>query len=74
VMVTIGVDPHKQTHSGVAVDPLGVRVAQRTVACPACGVWSAAGVGSLAGLRAGVGDRGCPARVGVLGAVLDRSR
>jgi transposase len=31
-MVTIGVDPHKQTHSGVAVDPLGVRVAQRTVA------------------------------------------
>jgi transposase len=30
-MVTIGIDPHKQTHSGVAVDPLGVRVAQRTV-------------------------------------------
>ena len=31
-MVTIGIDPHKQTHSGVAVDPLGVRIAQRTVA------------------------------------------
>ena len=31
-MVTIGVDPHKQTHSGVAVDPLGVQAAQRTVA------------------------------------------
>jgi transposase len=31
-MLTIGVDPHKQTHSGVAVDPLGVQVAQRTVA------------------------------------------
>jgi transposase len=31
-MVTIGVDPHKQTHSGVAVDPLGVQIAQRTVA------------------------------------------
>src|SRR5438270_7663267 len=31
-MVTIGIDPHKQTHSGVAVDPLGVQVAQRTVA------------------------------------------
>ncbi len=31
-MVTIGVDPHKQTHSGVAVDLLGVQVAQRTVA------------------------------------------
>jgi transposase len=32
MMVTIGIDPHKQTHSGVAVDPLGVRIAQRTVA------------------------------------------
>jgi transposase len=31
-MVTIGVDPHKQTHTGVAVNPLGVQVAQRTVA------------------------------------------
>jgi transposase len=31
-MVTIGVDPHKQTHTGVAVDPLGVQLAQRTVA------------------------------------------
>jgi transposase len=31
-MVTIGVDPHKQTHTGVAVDRLGVSVAQRQVA------------------------------------------
>jgi hypothetical protein len=31
-MVTIGIDPHKQTHSGVAVNPLGVQIAQRTVA------------------------------------------
>jgi transposase len=31
-MVTIGIDPHKQTHTGVAVDPLGVQTAQRTVA------------------------------------------
>jgi len=30
-MLTIGVDPHKQTHSGVAVDALGVEIAQRTV-------------------------------------------
>jgi transposase len=30
-MLTIGIDPHKQTHSGVAVDPLGVQIAQRTV-------------------------------------------
>jgi transposase len=32
MMVTIGIDPHKQTHTGVAVDALGVPVAQRTVA------------------------------------------
>ena len=31
-MLTIGIDPHEQTHSGVAVDPLGVQIAQRTVA------------------------------------------
>ncbi len=31
-MVTIGIDPHKQTRTGVAVDALGVAVAQRTVA------------------------------------------
>jgi transposase len=30
-MLTIGIDPHKQTHSGVAVDALGVEIAQRTV-------------------------------------------
>jgi transposase len=29
-MVTIGVDPHKQTHSGVAVDLLGSEIARRT--------------------------------------------
>jgi transposase len=31
-MLTIGIDPHKQTHSGVAIDLLGVQIAQRTVA------------------------------------------
>jgi transposase len=31
-MVTIGIDPHKQTHSAVAVDALGVQITQRTVA------------------------------------------
>ncbi|MGH2870247.1 MAG: IS110 family transposase [Solirubrobacteraceae bacterium] len=30
-MVTIGVDPHKQTHTGVATDQLGSELAQRTV-------------------------------------------
>jgi transposase len=32
MMVTIGIDPHKQAHTGVGVDPLGVQVSQRTVA------------------------------------------
>jgi transposase len=36
-MVTIGIDPHKQTHAGVAVDPLGVQIAQRTVAARRAG-------------------------------------
>jgi transposase len=31
-MVTIGIDPHKQTHCAVAVDALGTETAQRTVA------------------------------------------
>lgn len=30
-MVTIGVDPHKQTHTAAAVDELGSEVAHRTV-------------------------------------------
>jgi transposase len=30
-MVTIGVDPHKQTHTGVAVTALGVQLSQRQV-------------------------------------------
>jgi transposase len=30
-MVTIGIDPHKQTHTGVAVDGLGREVGGRTV-------------------------------------------
>jgi transposase len=31
-MLTIGVDPHKQTHTAAAVDPLGVEVAHRAAA------------------------------------------
>ena len=36
-MVTIGVDPHKQTHTAAAVNPLGVELAHRTA--PAAGRW-----------------------------------
>jgi hypothetical protein len=60
--LTIGVDPHKQTHSAVAVDELGVELA--AVTRPARRerfgellAWSRAGG------RTGVGDRGLPARV-----------
>jgi transposase len=30
-MLTIGIDPHKQTHTAVAVNDLGVEVSHRTV-------------------------------------------
>jgi transposase len=30
-MVTIGIDPHKQTHSASAVDPVGLELSRRTV-------------------------------------------
>lgn len=30
-MLTIGVDPHEQTYTAVATDPLGVGIEQRTV-------------------------------------------
>jgi len=36
-MLTIGVDPHKQTHTAVAVNELGVEVAQRTAAARRAG-------------------------------------
>jgi transposase len=36
-MVTIGVDPHKQTHTGAAVDELGSEVGHRTVPARAAG-------------------------------------
>lgn len=53
-MVTIGVDPHKQTHTAAAVDGLGVEVAHRTVPARPAGngqllewarVWMSSGCG-----------------------------
>jgi hypothetical protein len=46
-MVTIGVDPHKQTHTAVAVDPLGVEIARR--ASQAGGERAPVGMGPRAG-------------------------
>ena len=37
-MVTIGVDPHKQTHTAAAVDALGVELAQLTVPARPAGI------------------------------------
>jgi hypothetical protein len=62
-MVTIGVDPHKQTHTGVAADPLGSELARQTGPARQEGFAQPVGVGSHARLRAGVGDRGRPARL-----------
>ena len=64
-MLTIGIDPHKQTHTGVAVDRLGVQVAQRTVAARREGFGQLLEWARSAGQRAGMGDRGRPARVRV---------
>jgi transposase len=36
-MVTIGIDPHKQTHTGVAVNALGVQISQRQAPAKADG-------------------------------------
>jgi len=44
-MVTIGVDPHKQTHTAAAVNPLGVQVAQPNRARAAGRQWTAVGMG-----------------------------
>ena len=44
-MLTIGIDPHKQTHTAVAVNELGVPVAQRASLCGVTGsgsYWSGA--------------------------------
>ena len=54
-MVTIGVDPHKQTHTAVAVDELGVPVAQRTVAARREGFGQLLEWGRSAGRRARCG-------------------
>ncbi len=63
MMVTIGVDPHKQTHTGVAVDQLGVQIAQRTAAARREGFGQLLEWGSQARRRAGLGDRGRSARL-----------
>ena len=48
-MVTIGVDPHKQTHTAAAVDQLGVRGRAPDRACQAGGERAAVGMGPRPG-------------------------
>ena len=52
-MVTIGVDPHKQTHTAAAVNELGVEVGHRTA--PA----RPAGNGEMMGFPRSTGDGPC---------------
>ena len=64
-MLTIGIDPHKQTHTAVVVNELGVPVAQRTVAARREGFEQLLEWGAQARRRAQLGDRGRPTRVRV---------
>ena len=73
-MVTIGIDPHKQTHSGVAVDPLGVRGRAADRRRSARRVRSAVGVGRKLDAERVWVIEDVRHVSGVVGAVFDRSR
>ena len=73
-MVTIGVDPHKQTHTAAAVNDLGVEVEHLTAPARPTGNGQLLEWARAPGHRAGVGRRGRPQRVRVTRAVLDRPR
>ena len=68
-MVTIGVDPHKETHSAVATDELGGELSKYTEAAVQEGFGLLPGLGQ--GPRPGpsLGARGLPARVRAVRAV-----
>ena len=69
-MVTIGVDPHKQTHTAVAVDELGraARTADRAGATR--GIRELLGWGRTLDRERVWVIEDCPARLGSAGAVL----
>ena len=73
-MVTIGVDPHKQTHTAAAVNDLGVEVEHLTAPARPTGNGQLLEWARALDTERDVGDRGRPQRVRVAGAVLDRPR
>ena len=62
-MVTIGVDPHKQTHTAAAVNELGVEVEHLTAAARPTGNGQLLEWARALRRRAGVGGRGRPQRL-----------
>jgi hypothetical protein len=66
-MIVFGADTHKRSHTIAAVSAAtGELVGEQTVQVGAKGFRRAAGLGARPGGRAGLGDRGLPARLGVL--------
>ena len=73
-MIVLGADTHKRSHTIAAVSATsGELVGEQTVQVGAKGFGRPAGLGARPGGRAGLGARGLPARLGVLGAVSDRA-
>ena len=73
-MIVLGADTHKRSHTVAAVAAAtGELLGEQTVAVGGRG-FAARSVGARPGRGAGLGAGGLPARVGVLRAVLDRSR
>ena len=62
-MVTIGVDPHKRTHTAVAADEVGRELSSRTERAERDGFGALLMWARALSARAGVGDRGLSARV-----------
>src|SRR5215218_2556442 len=73
-MIVIGTDTHKRTHTCGAVDAFTAAARGELTAPAHRELRHAAALGASARRRAGVGDRGLPARVGRVRAVFDRAR
>ena len=70
-MIVLGADTHKRSHTIAAVAAAsGEVLGEQTVPSGAKGAAGLLALGARPGRGARVGDRGLPARLGVVGAVL----